>query len=104
MMITQFHRKCLVSKWKHDQNAVCWIRCSKAQDQGLEFWQTKSFAIMTYATIPGDCLDRVTAESGERVNFESLETPRPAPRVTLKKKWHNQHQQHFTSDTDDLAP
>ena len=86
--------------WKHDQNAVYWVRLSRAQDQGLEFWQTKSFAIMTYATIPGDCIDRVTSQDGDRIVFERLETPRPAPEVTLKMNGHSQQQhQHSTSDT-----
>ena len=51
LMITQFHRQYFVcvTHWKHDQNAEDWVRLSKAQDQGLEFWQTKSFAIVTYA-------------------------------------------------------
>ena len=75
-----------VTNWKYDQNAVFWVRLSKAQDQGLEFWQTKSFAIMTFASIPGDCIDRVTSQNGERVDFERLETPRPAPKVTWKKE------------------
>ena len=70
------------------------------QDQGLEFWQTKSFAIMTYATIPGDCIDRVTSQNGDRVLLERLVTPRPAPKVTLKKNWQSQQQQHSTSGTD----
>ena len=74
-----------VTNWKDNQSAVYWVRLSEAQDQGLEFWQTKSFAIMTYATIPGDCIDRV-----ERVDFERLETPRPVPKVTLKKNWQSQ--------------
>ena len=38
-----------------------WVRLKEAQDQGLQIWQTKSFAIMTYFTEPGDCIDRVTA-------------------------------------------
>ena len=60
MMITQFHRKHLMLlNSKYEQHAENWIRVSKAQDQGLEFWQTKSFAIMTCATIPGDCIDHV---------------------------------------------
>ena len=54
---------------------------------------------MTYATIPGDCIDFLTSRNGERVDFERLETPRPAPEVTLKKKWQNQ-QQHSCSCTD----
>ena len=56
MMITQLHRRLPhITRWKHKQNAVYLVRISKAQDQGLEFWQTKPFAIMTCATIPGDC-------------------------------------------------
>ena len=70
-----------VTKWKYDQNAVYWVRLSKAQDQGLEFWQTKSFAIMIYATTLGDCVDRVTSQNGERVIFKRLETPWPVPKV-----------------------
>ena len=58
---------------------------------------------MTYATILGDCIDRATSQNGDRVNFERLETPRPAPKVTLKKKWHSQ-QQHSTSSTDEPGP
>ena len=32
-------------------------------------------------------------DSGERVHFERLEAPRPAPKVTLKSKWQTQQQQ-----------
>ena len=89
-----------VTRWKHDQHAEHWILLSKAQDQGLDSWQTKSFAIMTYATIPGDCIDRVTSQDGDRVIFERLETPRLAPKATLKKNWQSQQEQHSTSNTD----
>ena len=68
-----------VTKLKYYQNAVYWVRWSKAQDQGLEFWQTKSFAIMTHASILGGCIGRVTPQNGERVDFERLEFPRPVP-------------------------
>ena len=53
-------KACYVTKLKYYQNAVYWVRWSKTQDQGLEFWQTKSFAIMTHATILGGCIGRVT--------------------------------------------
>ena len=55
---------------------------------------------MTYATKPGNCIDRVTSQNGERVDFERVETPRPAPKVTLKKHWQSQQQQHSSSCTD----
>ena len=71
-----------VTKWKNDQNAVFKVRVSKAQ--------TKSFAFMTYAAVPGDCIDRATSQKGERVDFERLETPRPEPKVSLTKNWQSQ--------------
>ena len=48
--------------------------------------KTKSFAIMTHAAIPGDCIDRVTSQNGEQVHFESLETPRRAPLVDVENE------------------
>ena len=79
--------------WKHNQDAVYWIKLSRAQDQALRFWQTRSFAIITYTTVPGDCIVRVTSQNGDRVIFEKLATPRPAPKVTLKSNWQIQKQQ-----------
>ena len=67
--------------WKHNQDAVCWIKSSRAQDQGLQFWHTKSFAIITYATMPGNCTDRVISQNGDRVIFERLATPIQHPRL-----------------------
>ena len=79
--------------WKYNQDAVFWIKSSRAQDQGLQFWQTKSFAIITFATVPGDCIDRVTSQNGDRVIFERFTTAKPAPKVTLKSNWFTQQQQ-----------
>ena len=79
--------------WKHNQDAVYWIKLSIAQDQGLQFWQTKSFVIITYATVPGDCIDRVISQNGHGVIFERLATPMPAPQVMVNSNWHTQQQQ-----------
>ena len=38
--------------------------------------------------MPRDCIDRVTSQNGDR-----LATPRPAPKVTLKRYWQTQQQQ-----------
>ena len=69
------------------------IKLSRVQDPGLRFWQTKSFAIITYATVPGNFIDRVPSQNGDRVIFERLATPRPAPKVTLKSNWRTEQQQ-----------
>ena len=68
-------------------------KLSRAQDQGLRLWRTKSFAIITNITVPGDCIDRVTSQNGDRVLFERLATPRPPPKITLKSYWQTRQQQ-----------
>ena len=57
--------------WKHNQDAVFWIKLSRAQDQGLQFGQTKSSAIITFATVSGDCIDRVISQNGDAVGTRS---------------------------------
>ena len=72
--------------WERNQEAVYWIKLSRAQDQGLQFWQSKTFAIITCATVPGDCIDRVILNS-------SGSQQRPAPKFTLKSNWLTQQKQ-----------
>ena len=59
----------------------------------MRFRQTKSFAIITYTTVPRDCNDRVTSQNGDRVLFERLATPKPPSKVTSKSYWQIQQQQ-----------
>ena len=83
------------SNWERDQDAVYWIKLSRAQDQGLRFWQTKSHAIK-HVPVPPDCIFKVTAKKGERTLFERISPPRPAPEITLRSSWQvqQQYQQH----------
>ena len=57
------------TRWKRNQDAVYWERLKKAQDQGLQFWQTNSVLIMTCVTIPGDYIDRVTTQKRRSSTF-----------------------------------
>ena len=50
--------------WRLEQDAVYWIHLSSAQDAGLEFWQTRSNAIITYQSVPQECVVKVVSESG----------------------------------------
>ena len=47
------------SHWKRNQDAVYWVKLSRAQDQGLQFWQTKSHATIVRSLSPADCIYRV---------------------------------------------
>ena len=40
-----------------------WIRLSRAQDQGLKFWQTKSDTIIVRNPVPADCINKVIAQN-----------------------------------------
>ena len=46
-----------------------WIHLSTAQDAGLEFWQTGSNAIITYQSVPKECVVKVVSESGKPGNL-----------------------------------
>ena len=55
--------------WRPEQDAVYWIHLSTAQDAGLKFGQTGSNAIVTYQSVPKDCVVKVVSESGKRELF-----------------------------------
>ena len=40
------------SKWKPHQDAVYWINLARAQGKGLQFWQTRSHAIIIHDSVP----------------------------------------------------
>ena len=80
------------SNWKHTQDAAYWFKLSRAQDQELRYWQTKSNATIVHNSVLADCIDKVISQRGDRTLFERLPTPRPAPRVTLWSSWHSQQQ------------
>ena len=86
------------SQWKRYQDAVYWIKFPRAQDQGLQFWPTKSFAIIVHSPVPAECIYRVICQNGDRILFGRLSTPRPAPKVALKSNWHSQQQQQCLCD------
>ena len=71
------------SKWRPSQDAVYWVNLARVQDEGLQFWQTRSNAIVVYISVPPECIYKVISRNGERVLFERLATPRLPPKVVL---------------------
>ena len=82
------------SYWKHDQDAVCWVKWCRVQYQGLRFWHTKPDAAIENNFVLANCLYKASSQNGDRTSFERLSTI--APRVTLRSRWHSQ-QKHFES-------
>ena len=81
------------SKWRPSRDAVHWVNLARAQDEGVQCWQTRSNAIVVYSSVPPECIYKVISPGGERVLFERLATPRPPPKVVLKSSWQTQQQQ-----------
>ena len=53
VMITHFLKKRHYhSHWKRNKDAVCLVKLSRAQDQEMQFWQTKSYAIIVHSPVP----------------------------------------------------
>ena len=71
--------------WRPEQDAVYWVHLSTAQDAGLEFWQTGSNPIITYQSVPNECVVKVVSENGKRELFARQLTPREGPKVTLRE-------------------
>ena len=82
-----------VKKKKRNQGAVYWVKVSRAQDQGLQFWQTKSHAIIVLSLVPSECIYRVRSQNGYRILLDRLSTPRFVPKVARKSNWQSQQQQ-----------
>ena len=72
--------------WRPEHDAVYWVHLRSAQDAGLEFWQTGSNAIITYQSVPKECVVKVVSESGKREMFARQLVPREGPKVTLREK------------------
>ena len=52
--------------WKVHQNTVCWCNLRVAQSKGLQFYQTRSNAIILHNTSPAMCIEKVVIrKSGE---------------------------------------
>ena len=100
MMITLFLRKCTTTViGKRNQDAVYCVKLSRAQDQGLQFWQTKSHMQPLSAVFRQQIASiEFFSQNGIRKMFERLSTPRRTPQVTLKSSWHSQQQQSICED------
>ena len=74
--------------WKKHQNTVYWVDITFAQKKGLQFYQTRSNAIILYDTLPAHCIPKaIMMEVGE-VKYEKVSaSPRPPPKISFKDSW-----------------
>ena len=89
-LITDFNKARKVHyqiHWRPEQDAVYWVLSRSAQNAGLEFWHTGSNAIVTYQSVPKECVVKIASESAKREMFARQLMPQEGPKVTLRDKW-----------------
>ena len=74
-------------KRKISQDAVYWVNMGRAQRKGLEFFRTRSNAIILYITLPSIYIERVMSWKTEEILKSRTKSPRPPPTMTLKNNW-----------------
>ena len=68
--------------WKIHQNTVYWSNLRVAQSKGLQFYQTRSNAIILYNTLPTVCIEKVvTRKSGEELCSKTYQSPTLPQRI-----------------------
>ena len=82
------HAQYLHEALKRNQDAVYWVDINLALKKGLEFYQTRSNAIILYDTLPAYCIPKVVRMETEEVIYEKVyASPRPPPKISLKHVW-----------------
>ena len=67
------------SHWKRNQDVVFWVKLFRAQDQGLQFFDKKSHAIVVYDLVPAECIYK--SYLSERRSKTVRKTCNPTTRV-----------------------
>ena len=72
--------------WKRNQDAVYWIKLSRAQDQGLQFWQTKSYAIIVHGPVPAVCIYKDISQNGRSNTVRKTLNPTTSAKSHTEKQ------------------
>ena len=79
--------------WKIHQNTVNWCNLKVAQKEGLQFYQTRSDAIVLYNTLPAICIEKVVhMKSEEELRNKAYQSPRLPRKAVLKPNLHHGRQ------------
>ena len=82
------HAQYLHKAWKRHQDAVYWVDINLAIKKGLQFYQTRSNAIILQETLPAFCIPKVVRmETVEILHEKVYMSPRPLPKISAKHEW-----------------
>ena len=82
------HAQYLHNAQKRHQYAVYWVDINLALKKGLQFFQTRSNAIILQETLPAYCIPKVVRMKIGEVLYEKVYmSPLPPPKISLKYEW-----------------
>ena len=85
--------------WKIHPNTVYWCNLSVAQSKGLQFYETRSNAIIYYNILPAMCIEKVVVvKSGEELYSKTYQSLTEPQRIVLKPNLHYGRQDITSSD------
>ena len=70
--------------WNPFQNTVYWCNLKLAQERGLQFYQTRSHAIVLYNTLPAVCIEKVVCMKTKDEIYQKVRLTPRVPRVVFK--------------------
>ena len=95
----------LQTAWKKHQNTVYWIDIRLNQKKGLNFYQTRSNAIILYNTLPAFCIPKaIKMETGEIIDQKVNASPRPPPKISLRNDWMKELGSEVARQAEDNQP
>ena len=70
--------------WKRFENTVCWCNLKLAPERGLQFYQTRSHAVVLYNKLPAACIEKAVCMKTQDELYKKVRLTPRVPRVVLK--------------------
>ena len=70
--------------WKRFQNTVCWSNLELAQEGCLQFYQTRSHAVVLYNTLLAACIEKAACVKTTDELYQKVRLTPRVPRVVFK--------------------
>ena len=84
--------------WNRLQNTVFWCNLKFVQEKGLQFYQTRSHAVVLHNTLPAACIEKAVCKKTQDELFQKVRLIPRVPRVVLKSN--SQHGQQDPESQD----
>ena len=90
--------------WRLHQNTVYWCNLKLAQKKGIQFYQTRSHAIVLFNTLLAICFEKAvsmkTKEEQYHKGYQSLRLPRIILKPNSRSGQQDQHEQEARKSSD----